>query len=122
MFAAAVFMEPSPGQYPGFHSLSFKKALPTTGRAPPPAQAGRQERTEGGRGLLVRVDKGGRAKKGGWGGGTGIELKTADERDCHSGLSHLLPAVVVITHSAHLMLKLSPTVYLLMNNTTVQQL
>lgn len=30
-----------------------------TGRTPPPARAGRQERTEGGRGLLPRVELGG---------------------------------------------------------------
>lgn len=30
-----------------------------TGRTPPPARAGRQERTEGGRGLLVWVELGG---------------------------------------------------------------
>lgn len=82
-----------------------------TGRTPPPARAGRQERTEGGRGLLVRREGG-----PGRGGDAGIELRTADERDCHSDLPHLLPAVVVITRSAYLRLRLSPAVYLLMNH------
>lgn len=45
----------------------------------------------------------------------GIELRTADERDCESDLPHLLPAVVVITHSAYLSLNPPSTVYLLMN-------
>ena len=76
-----------------------------TGRTPPPARAGRQERTEGGRGLLVRVELGGgvwgQGKTGGEGDAGGIELRTADERDCHSDLPHLLPAVVVITRSAY---------------------
>lgn len=37
-----------------------------TGRTPPPARAGRQERTEGGRGLLPRVEfRGGGQEEGG---------------------------------------------------------
>lgn len=75
-----------------------------TGRTPPPARAGRQERTEGGRGLLVRVELGGGQERRCGGGGSGIELRTADERDCHSDLPRLLPAVVVITRSAYLRL------------------
>lgn len=47
------------------------------------------------------------------GGDAGIELRTADERDCHSDLPYLLPAVMVITRSAYLRLWLSPTVNLL---------
>lgn len=42
-----------------FSQPFFQKALPTTGRTPPPARAGRQERTKGGRGLLVRAELGG---------------------------------------------------------------
>jgi len=75
-----------------------------TGRAPPPARAGRQERTEGGRGLLVRVELGG-GKKGR--GSTGIELRTADERDCLPDLPHRPPPLMVITCSAYLKFKFS---------------
>lgn len=92
-----------------------------TGRTPPPARAGRQERTEGGRGLLPRVELGG-GRTGGRGLAPGIELRTADERDCQSDLPHLLPAVVVITRSAYLKLKLSPAVPPLMNYNTVQSI
>lgn len=38
-----------------------------TGRTPPPARAGRQERTEGGRGLLPRVELGGGGQEEGGG-------------------------------------------------------
>lgn len=47
VFGAAVFMEPSPGQWPGFHRLLFKKVLALL-----PGQEGR--RRQRGRGLLVR--------------------------------------------------------------------
>lgn len=38
-----------------------------------------------------------------WGADTGIELKTADERDCLSALPRLLPAVSII-HTVYLTL------------------
>lgn len=70
-----------------FTGLSLKSATRMTGRAPPPARTGRQEKTEGKRVISE-----------GWAGGdTSIELRAADERDCQSDLPDLLPTVVVIT-------------------------
>lgn len=70
-----------------------------TGRAPPLAKAGRQREDRGEKRVISEL--GGRA---GERGVFGIELRTADERDCHSDLLHPLPAVVVITRSAYLKL------------------